>query len=68
MKPITGGKALNNFIFLKKGRDGNPFTRSTRHLKAREEHVTKEHNNQDTINILTKGLCHHPTSGLAIYI
>jgi hypothetical protein len=38
---------------------GNPFTRSTRHLKAREEDVTKEHNNQDTTNILTRGVSHH---------
>jgi hypothetical protein len=47
------------------GRDGNPFTRSRRHLKAQDEHVTKEHNNQDTTNILTRVVSHR---GLAIYI
>jgi hypothetical protein len=47
------------FIFFKRAGMGNPFTRSTRHLKAREEHVATEHNNQDTTNIRTKGVSHH---------
>jgi hypothetical protein len=69
MKPISGGKTLYNFyFFLKRAGMGNPFTRSTRHLKAREEDVTKEHNNQDTTNIRTKGGCFTPHVAFTIYI
>jgi hypothetical protein len=56
------------FIFFKRAGMGNPFTRSTRHLKAREEDVTKEHNNQDTTNIRKKGGCFTPHVAFTIYI
>jgi len=34
MKPISGGKALYNFYFFKKGRDGEPIHKKYKTFKS----------------------------------
>jgi hypothetical protein len=43
-----------NFLFKKKGKNENPFTRNTRQIKNPKTHIMKKHNNQDTTNTLIK--------------